>query len=140
MLPTDRADCFFTMAVTVVTNSGRDVPTATMVTPMIRSDTPASRAKALPLSTSRSAPSITQAAPSVNLRHWNSTARRLGAVRTGPRSPPQRIACRAPRRFSQVKTAKMLTSGRDSAGPSPPRKPPHASMPAAASIIADFSR
>ena len=36
MLPTDRADCFLTMAVTVVTSSGRDVPIATMVTPMIR--------------------------------------------------------------------------------------------------------
>ena len=128
------------MAVTVVTNSGRDVPTATMVTPMTRSEIPASRARALPLSTSRSAPSTTAAAPRVNFRHWNSAVRRLGAVRTGPRSAPQRMARRALRRFSYVNTAKTPTSGRDRDSPTSPPLPPQASSPAAASISRDFSR
>lgn len=40
ILPMDREDCFLTIAVMVVTSSGREVPTATSVTPMIRSEMP----------------------------------------------------------------------------------------------------
>ena len=140
MLPTDRADCFLMMAVTVVTSSGRDVPMATMVTPMIRSETPARRARALALSTSRSAPSTTAAAPRENLTHWKNTARLRGLVRSGPRSPPQCMARFAPRMFSYVKTAKIASSGRDRDNPTPPRPQPHTSTPAAASISTDLRR
>ena len=44
----DRLDCFFTMAVMVVTSSGREVPMATSVAPMMDSGTPKSRASAVP--------------------------------------------------------------------------------------------
>ena len=39
MLPTDIEDCFLTIAVIAVTSSGSDVPMATMVTAMMRSET-----------------------------------------------------------------------------------------------------
>ena len=40
MLPAERLDCFLMMEVTVVTSSGREVPTATSVTAMMLSGTP----------------------------------------------------------------------------------------------------
>ena len=51
-LPTDMDDCFLMRDVTAVTSSGREVPMATMVTPMMASDTPQDAAMRLPLLTS----------------------------------------------------------------------------------------
>ena len=51
ILPTDSDDCFLTIAVTVVTSSGREVPIATIVIAIIFSGTPSYVAKAVPLST-----------------------------------------------------------------------------------------
>ena len=48
MLPTDMDASFLAMAVSVVTNSGRLVPMATMVTPIILAGTPSSSANSLP--------------------------------------------------------------------------------------------
>ena len=48
MFPTDMDASFFAMAVRVVTSSGRDVPTATIVTPMMLDGTPIKRASSLP--------------------------------------------------------------------------------------------
>ena len=49
--PTDIDDCFLMTAVIAVTSSGRDVPIATIVTPMIASETPHEAAMSLPLFT-----------------------------------------------------------------------------------------
>lgn len=46
MLPAESEPCFFAMAVSVVTSSGRDVPMAMMVTEMTRSETPHMEASA----------------------------------------------------------------------------------------------
>ena len=48
MFPTDMEASFLAMAVRVVTSSGREVPMATMVTPMMLAGTPISRASSLP--------------------------------------------------------------------------------------------
>ena len=67
ILPADNADCFLTIAVIVVTSSGSEVPTATIVTPIILSETLSHLAISLPLSTSKSAPTTIAAAPTTNL-------------------------------------------------------------------------
>ena len=67
MLPMESSDCFLATAVRVVTSSGKDVPIAIMVTPIIASDTPKWRAITVPSSTSKSAPTTTAAAPIKNL-------------------------------------------------------------------------
>ena len=48
ILPTDMEASFLAMAVRVVTSSGREVPMATMVTPIMAEGTPSSRASSLP--------------------------------------------------------------------------------------------
>ena len=48
MLPTDMEASFLAMAVRVVTSSGKEVPMATMVTPMMLAGTPSSSASSLP--------------------------------------------------------------------------------------------
>ena len=48
MLPTDMEASFFAMAVRVVTSSGKEVPMATMVTPMMLEGTPSSSASSPP--------------------------------------------------------------------------------------------
>ena len=82
MLPTERAACFLTIAVMVVTSSGREVPTAMMVTPMTRSETPANRANSLPLSTRSLAPRAISAAPTA------SRPRSLGRLPSTACPPP----------------------------------------------------
>ena len=48
ILPTDMEASFLAMAVRVVTSSGREVPMATMVTPMMLEGTPSCSASSLP--------------------------------------------------------------------------------------------
>ena len=48
MFPTDKEASLFAMAVTVVTSSGMDVPTAIKVAPITASDMPRKRARLLP--------------------------------------------------------------------------------------------
>ena len=67
MFPTDRDDCFLTMAVTVVTSSGREVPIATMVAEMTAWETPLTTASSVAESTRNSAPNTIPAAPRINL-------------------------------------------------------------------------
>ena len=67
MLPAESEPCFFAMAVSVVTSSGRDVPMAMMVTEMTRSETPHMEASAEPLSTRSCAPAPVPPAPMRNL-------------------------------------------------------------------------
>ena len=74
MLPTDIEDCFLTIAVIAVTSSGSDVPMATMVTAMMRSETPSSCASTVPLSTRRFEPTTRHAAPRTNNARFLSSA------------------------------------------------------------------
>ena len=67
MLPTDIDVCFFTIAVIAVTSSGSDVPIATIVTAITRSDTPRIFASSVPLSTSSREPTTRHAAPSTKM-------------------------------------------------------------------------
>ena len=66
ILPMEREDCFLIIAVMVVTSSGKEVPMATSVTPMIRSEIPMYLASSLPLLTSRFAPTTMLMAPPIN--------------------------------------------------------------------------
>ena len=68
MLPIESSDCFFAIAVIVVTSSGSDVPTAIIVTPIIASETPRPLAMIVPSSTSKSAPTTIPNAPKTNLK------------------------------------------------------------------------
>ena len=61
--PTDTDDCFLMIAVIAVTNSGRDVPIATIVTPIMASETPHDDAILLPLFTRSCEPMTIPAAP-----------------------------------------------------------------------------
>ena len=63
IFPMDKLDSFLRIAVSVVTSSGREVPTATSVTAIIRSSTPNAVAIALPPSTRNSEPITIAAAP-----------------------------------------------------------------------------
>ena len=66
ILPMDKSDCFLAIAVMVVTNSGSEVPTAIIVTPIIASETPNRCAITVPSSTNKSAPITIPAAPRMN--------------------------------------------------------------------------
>ena len=63
MLPTRRSDSPFLAAVTVVTSSGRDVPSAMIVREMMRSDTPMALAMVLEELTTNSLPPTTPIKP-----------------------------------------------------------------------------
>ena len=63
MLPMAMSALPFRAAVTEVTSSGREVPRATMVRPMKRSDRPTMRARAVAASTAMSAPQTMTARP-----------------------------------------------------------------------------
>ena len=84
MLPTDIDDCFLTMAVMAVTSSGSEVPMATIVTAMMRSDTPSSWARTVPLSTSRFEPTTRHAAPTANSTRFFRSALRLLSTTAAP--------------------------------------------------------
>lgn len=64
-LPTDIDDCFLMIDAIAVTNSGSEVPIATMVTPMMASDTPQEVAILLPLLTRSCDPIMIAAAPTI---------------------------------------------------------------------------
>ena len=66
IFPTEREDCFLTMAVTVVTSSGSEVPTATMVAEITASETPLTVAISVAELTRKSAPKTMPAAPKRN--------------------------------------------------------------------------
>ena len=66
MLPTEREDSFLRMAVSVVTNSGRKVPKAITVNPMIVSLIPMPVARVFPEETRNSAPKTMEAVPIIN--------------------------------------------------------------------------
>lgn len=68
IFPTERSDCLLAIAVSVVTSSGKDVPTAMTVTPIMRSDTPAYRARVLSFSTGSCAPITIPIYPAANFR------------------------------------------------------------------------
>ena len=74
ILPIDKSDCFFMIAVTVVTSSGKEVPTAIIVTPIIASETPIRCAMIVPSSTRRSAPITIPAAPTRNFTAFAATS------------------------------------------------------------------
>ena len=84
MLPTDIDDCFLTMAVMAVTSSGSEVPMATIVTAMMRSDTPSIWARTVPLSTSRFEPTTRHAAPRTNSARFFRSALRLLSTTAAP--------------------------------------------------------
>ena len=67
ILPIDILDSFFRIAVRVVMSSGRLVPMATMVTPIIAEGTPSSRAISLPYSISSFEPTTIAAMPIINI-------------------------------------------------------------------------
>ena len=98
-LPTDMADCFLTMEAMAVTSSGSEVPMATMVTPMMASETPQEAAMSLPLLTSSCDPATMPAAPPTMRRTLAVTVFRF----TGGRSPAAvPSARRAERMFSAI--------------------------------------
>ena len=66
MLPTDKSAFFLTIDVIAVTNSGSDVPTARIVTPIMPSGTFNARASSAPLSLISCAPQKIAAAPTTN--------------------------------------------------------------------------
>ena len=68
IFPTEREDCFLIIAVTVVTSSGSEVPTATIVAEITASDTPLTVAISVAELTRKSAPITIPAAPTINLK------------------------------------------------------------------------
>ncbi len=138
ILPTEREDCFFTMAVMVVMSSGREVPTATMVTPMTRSEMPMNRASSLPLLTSKSAPQTMPTVPRANFSRFAAMVRRSAGGRTAW-APSAAMDRRAEDTFSTrkaAKTARRIPAIPHSSCPAPPQ---NSSSAAAPSISADFT-
>lgn len=72
-LPTDIEVCFLTTAVIAVASSGSDVPIATIVTPMIASETPHDAAMSLPLLTRSCEPMTMHAAPTTTRSIFSTT-------------------------------------------------------------------
>ena len=72
----------------VVTSSGREVPMAIIVAPIIASGTPRSCARAVPLSMRSCAPSTMAAAPIRNLQMLPATAALSVRGASAPSSPP----------------------------------------------------
>ena len=68
MLPTEREFSFLRMAVRVVTSSGREVPSAMTVKPMMVSLIPIPAAMVLPEETKNSAPNTMEAVPRMKKR------------------------------------------------------------------------
>ena len=66
--PTDIDACLLTIAEIAVTSSGSDVPIATIVTPIIASETPHAAAILLPLLTRSCEPMTIPAAPPITRR------------------------------------------------------------------------
>ena len=66
IFPTDSEDCFFITALIVVTSSGSEVPTATIVAEITASETPLAAAISVAESTRKSAPITIPAAPIIN--------------------------------------------------------------------------
>ena len=96
----EREDCFLIIAVMVVTSSGKEVPMATSVTPMIRSEIPMYLASSLPLLTSRFAPTTMLIAPPINLATLIRTTERSRAAfgEESETAPPSAAAHSAARR------------------------------------------
>ena len=109
ILPTDSDDCFLTIAVTVVTSSGREVPTATIVIPIILSLTCINLASALALSTSSCAPPTIPATPSTNLMIFVTITFPVGLILVSSSAfvvLSSFFVFNAERTFSKIKTTK----------------------------------
>ena len=71
IFPTPIEVSFLIIAVTEVTSSGKEVPSATKVTPTTLSGTPSATASREPLCTNRRAPIMILAAPKKNLHTFH---------------------------------------------------------------------